>query len=87
MLKKIYNALLESDLNINITIKHLKITVGEYTYGLSRFRGIASHGIQPIRYRMLKIIDSYSLLAANLWNSCSQNNIPEVRFKLLYNIS
>jgi hypothetical protein len=51
--------------------------VGEYTYGLPRFLlGILGHGIQPIRYRMLKSMDSFSLLAANLWNSCSQNNIP-----------
>jgi hypothetical protein len=28
--------------------------VGEYTYGLPRFFGILGHGIQPIRYRMLK---------------------------------
>jgi hypothetical protein len=91
MLRKICNALLESSLNHHIlTIKHLKITVvGEYTYGLPRFLdvGVLGHGIQPIRYRMLKRMDSFNLLRANLWNSCSQNNIPEVSFKLLYNIS
>ena len=77
MLKKICNALLESILNHILTIKHLKIMVGEYTYGLPRFLlGILGHGIQPIRYRMLKSMDSFSLLADNLWNSCSQNNIP-----------
>ena len=77
MLRKICNALLEPILNHILTIKHLKIMVGEYTYGLPRFLlGILGHGIQPIRYRMLKSMDSFSLLAANLWNSCSQNNIP-----------
>src|SRR4051794_4504136 len=77
MLRKICNALLESSRNHNLTIKHLKIMVGEYTYGLPRFLlGILGHGIQPIRYRMLKSMVSFSLLAANLWNSCSQNNIP-----------
>jgi hypothetical protein len=69
----------------SLTIKHLKITVGEYTYGLPRFFGVGvlGHGIQPIRYRMLKRMDSFNLLRANLWNSCSQNNIPKVSFKLL----
>ncbi len=77
MLRKICNALLESILNHNLTIKHLKIMVGgEYTYGLPRFLGTLGNGIQPIRYRMLKSMDSFSLLANNLWNSCSQNNIP-----------
>src|SRR4029079_4748343 len=75
------------NLNHILTIKHLRITVGEYTYGLPRFFGIVGHGIQPIKYRMLKRMDSFSLLAANLWNSCSQNNNPEVSFKLLYNVS
>ncbi len=51
MLRKICNALLESSLNHILTIKHLKIIVGEYTYGLPRFRGKLGHGIQPIRYR------------------------------------
>ena len=54
VLRKICNALFESILNHILTIKHLKITVGEYTYGLPRFRGAVGHGIQPIRYRMLK---------------------------------
>ncbi len=47
MLRKIYNALLESSWNHIFTIKHLKITVGEYTYGLPRFRGAVGHGTQP----------------------------------------
>jgi hypothetical protein len=62
MLRKICNALLESILNHILTIKHLKIMVGEYTYGLPRFLGGAvGHGIQPIRYRMLKRMDSFIL--------------------------
>ena len=79
---------MESILNHILTRKHLKIIVGEYTYGLPRlFLGAVGHGMQPIRYRMLKRMDSFNLSRANLWNSCSQNNIPEVSFKLLYNIS
>ncbi len=56
ILRKVCNALFESILNHILTIKHLKITVGEYTYGLPRFLlgDVAGHGIQPIRYRMLK---------------------------------
>jgi hypothetical protein len=57
--------------------------VGEYTYGLPRFRGAAGHGTQPIRYRILKRMDSFNLLRANLWDSFSQNNISGVSFKLL----
>jgi hypothetical protein len=74
MLRKRCNALLESNLNHHIlTIKHLKITVDrEYTYGLPRFLGKLGHGIQPIRYRMLKSMDSFILSRANLWDSCSQ---------------
>ncbi len=68
-------------------MKHLKITVGEYTYGLPRFLGILGHDIQPTRYRMLKSMDSFNLSRDNLWNSCSQNHISKVSFKLLYNIS
>jgi hypothetical protein len=57
--------------------------VGEYTYGLPRFRCVTGHGMQPIRYRMLKRMDSFNLSARdNLWNSFSQNHIPEVSFKL-----
>jgi hypothetical protein len=57
--------------------------VGEYTYGLPRFLlGATGHGIQPIRYRMLKRMESFILSRANLWNSFSQNHIPEVSFKL-----
>jgi hypothetical protein len=53
-------------------------------YGLPRFFGAVGHnGIQPIRYRMLKRMDSFNLSGANLWSSCSQNNNPEVSFKLL----
>jgi hypothetical protein len=84
VLRKVCNALLESNLNHNLAIKHLKIMVVEYTYGLPRFLlDILGHGIQSIIYRMLKSIDSFNLLWANLWNSCSQNNNPEVSFKLL----
>ena len=72
----------ESILNHILTIKHLKITVGEYTYGLPRFLFAVSHGIQPIIYRMLKSMDSFNLSRANLWDSFGQNNIPEVSFKL-----
>ena len=83
MLRKVCNPLFESILNHILTIKHLKITVGEYTYGLPRFRGSAvGHGIQPIRYRMLKSMDSFILSRANLWDSFSQNNISRVSFKL-----
>ncbi len=83
MIRKVCNALLESILNQIRTIKHLKITVGEYTYGLPRFLlGILGHGIQPIRYRMLKRMDSFNLSRANLWDSFSQNNISRVSFKL-----
>ncbi|MER5174578.1 MAG: hypothetical protein ABJB76_07260 [Candidatus Nitrosocosmicus sp.] len=83
MLRKVCNALLESIFNHILTIKHLTITVGEYSYGLPRFLGILGHGIQPIRYRMLKRMDSFSLSRANLWDSFNQNHIPEVTFKLL----
>ena len=83
MLRKVCNALLKSSRNHNLTMKHLKITVGEYTYGLPRFRGISSYGIQPIRYRMLKRMNPFNLLRANLWDSFNQNHIPEVSFKLL----
>ncbi len=84
--RKICNVLLESILNHNLTIKHLRITVGEYTYGRSRFLlgGAVGHGIQqPIRYRMLKRMDSFILSRANLWDSINQNNISRVSFKLL----
>ncbi len=56
MLRKVCNALFESILNHILTIKHLRITVGEYTYGLPRFLrdDATGHGIQPIRYRILK---------------------------------
>jgi hypothetical protein len=74
--------LFESTLNHILTIKHLKITVGEYTYGLPRFLFTVGHGIQPIIYRMLKSMDSFNLSRANLWNSFGQNNILEVSFKL-----
>ena len=81
-LRKICNALFESILNHILTIKHLRITVGEYTYGLPRFGGAVGHGIKPIRYRMLKRMDSFNLSRANLWDSFSQNNISRVSFKL-----
>ena len=55
--------------------------VGEYTYGLPRFLGTVGHGIQPIKYRMLKRMDSFILSTVNLWGSFNQNNIPEVNFK------
>ncbi len=55
MLRKVCNALFESILNHILTIKHLRITVGEYTYGLPRFLGDPiGHGMQHIRYRMLE---------------------------------
>ncbi len=82
MLRKICNALLESILNHILTIKHLKITVGEYTYGLPSFLGAVGHGIQPIRYRILKRMDSFTLSRDNLWVSINQNNISRVSFKL-----
>ena len=82
MLRKICNALFESSLNHILTIKHLKITVGEYTYGLPRFLGAVGHGIQPIRYRMLKRMESFNLSRANLWDSVNQNHISRVSFKL-----
>jgi hypothetical protein len=84
VLRKVCNALLESMRNHILTIKHLRITVGEYTYGLPRFRGPVGHGIRPIRYRMLKSMESFNLSRSNLWNSVSQNNIPEVSFKIYY---
>ncbi len=58
--------------------------VGEYTYGLPRFLlgGAVGHGIQPIRYRMLKRMDSFILSRANLWDSVYQNHISRVSFKL-----
>jgi hypothetical protein len=67
MLRKICNALFESILNHTRTIKHLRTMVGEYTYGLPRFLdGAVGHGILPIRYRMLKRMDSFNLSTANL---------------------
>ncbi|HEY6535737.1 MAG TPA: hypothetical protein VIY08_08100 [Candidatus Nitrosocosmicus sp.] len=84
MLRKVCKALFESILSHNLTIKHLKITVGEYTYGLPRFLldGVAGHGIQPIRYRMLKRMDSFILSRANPWDSVYQNHISRVSFNL-----
>ncbi len=82
MLRKICNALLESNLNHNLTIKHLRITVEGYTYGLPCFLAILGHGIQPIRYRMLKRWIPL-IYQANLWDSFNQNYISRVRFKLL----
>ncbi len=53
--RKICNPLFGSILNHILTIKHLRITVGEYMYGLPRFLdGAVGHGIQPIKHRMLK---------------------------------
>ncbi|HXT84654.1 MAG TPA: hypothetical protein VN704_10075 [Verrucomicrobiae bacterium] len=37
MLRKVCNPLWESNLNHILTIRHLRITVGEHTYGLPRF--------------------------------------------------
>jgi hypothetical protein len=84
MLRKICNALFESILNHILTIKHLEITVDrEYTHGLPHFLiSAAGHGTQPIRYRMLKRMESFNLSRANLWDSFSQNNISRVSFKL-----
>jgi hypothetical protein len=86
MLRKVCKVLLESILNHHIlTIKHLRIAGGEYAYGLPRFLGIAvGHGIQPIRYRMLKSMDFFILSArANLLDSYNQNHISRVSFKLI----
>ena len=80
--RKVCNPLLESNLNHILTIKHLRITVGVYTYGLPSFLDVTGHGIQPIRYRMLKRMDSFNLSSANLWNSFSQNHISMVSFNL-----
>ncbi len=66
MLRKICNALLELILNHILTIKHLTITVGEYTYGLPRFLFAVGQGMQPIIYRMLKSMDSFILSEDNL---------------------
>ncbi|HEY6536098.1 MAG TPA: hypothetical protein VIY08_09960 [Candidatus Nitrosocosmicus sp.] len=77
---------MESILNHILTIKHLTITVGEYTYGLPRFLFTVGHGIQPIRCRMLKRMDSFILSRANLWDSFYQNHIPKVSFKLMKGI-
>ena len=79
MLRKVCKALLESSLNHILTIKHLRITVGEYVYGMPSFLRMLSHGIQIIRYRMLKRMESFNLSRANLWNSFNQNHISEVR--------
>jgi len=54
-------------------------------YGLPRFLFAVGHGIQPIRYRMLKRMDSFILSRVNLWDSINQNHIPKVSFKL-YNM-
>ena len=54
MLRKICNALLESILNHILTIKHLTITVGEYTYGLPRFLFAVGQGMQPISIQNVK---------------------------------
>ena len=87
--KNMCKALFESSLNHILTTKHLRITVGEYTYGLPRrcLFVLLGHCMQPIRYRMLKRMDSLNLSRANLWDSFSQNHIPGVSFKLLWNIS
>ena len=82
--KKSIKALLESSRNHFLIIKQVKIIVGEYTYGLpGLFLGAVGHGMQPIRYRMLKRMDSFNLLWANLWDSVSQNHISKVSLKLL----
>ncbi len=61
--------------------------VGEYTYGLPRFLGGAvGHGIQPIRYRMLKRMDSFILSRANLWGSVYQNHISRVSLSYVVHI-
>src|SRR5215217_613917 len=62
------NDLLESNLNQIRTTKHLRITVGEYTYGLPRFFFLLScfdHDIKPIKYKILIRID-VDLLCASL---------------------
>ena len=59
--------------------------VGEYTYGLPRFLlgDAVGHGIQSIKYRMLKRMDSFILSRSNLLDSYNQNISLEVSFKLL----
>ncbi len=79
MLRKVCKTLFESILNHILTIKHLRITVGEYTYGLPRFLlgDAVGHGIQPIRYRMLKRWIPL-IYQDNLWDSFNQNYISRV---------
>ena len=86
MLRKICNPLLESSLNHILTIKHLRITVGEYTYGLPRFLGwgVVGHSIQSMRYRMLKRWIPLIYQEVNLCDSFSQNNISMVSFKMYF---
>ncbi len=60
---------MESILNHILTINLLKITVGgggELKYGLLRFLCAVGHGVQPIKYRMLKRMDSFNLSRTNL---------------------
>ena len=80
IIRKICNALLGSILNQISALKHLKITVGEYTYGLPYFPlGILGHGIHRIRYRMLSM-DSFNLSRFYLWDSINQNHISRIIF-------
>ena len=46
-------------------------------YGLPRFGNKLDYGIQPIKYSMLKSMDSFILSKANLWDSVSQNHISK----------
>jgi hypothetical protein len=82
IIRKVCNALFESILNHILIIKHLKITVGEYTYGLPCFLSAVDKGIQSIIYRMLKRMDFFSLSTANLW--VSFNQIISQRLALSY---
>ncbi len=68
IIRKVCKALLESILNHhNLTTKHLKITVEEYTHGLPRFLlGTLGHGTQPIKYRILKRMDYFIISRESL---------------------
>ena len=62
------------------------MTVREYIYGLPRFLdGKLLHGIQLIRYRMLKRMDSFNL-SSNLWDSVNQNHIQGLALSYVIHI-
>jgi hypothetical protein len=87
------SALFESIRNHILTMKHRRMTVGEYirTDGLSSSSlppVLATRCKQPIRRKMLKRIDSY-LQAANLWARLFLNktNLPRVSFILIHQLA